>query len=60
MDSTMKVTINIPVSIYVNDNSLAKILYLKEVANYFRVTMDTNEDHTMLVNFNKYEAYRFK
>ena len=40
-------------SIYVNSNSMARILSLKEVENDFHVTMDTNEDHTMIIHFNK-------
>ena len=31
-------------AIYVDDNSMAKIHSIKEVAEYFRVTMDTKED----------------
>ena len=35
------------------DNSMAHILSLKEVEDYFCMTMDTNEDHAMLVYFKK-------
>ena len=58
---TMKGNLNIfPISIYVNNNSMANILSHKEVENSFRVTMNKKEDHAMLVHFNKYKAYRFK
>ena len=61
MEYTMKGNLKkSPMSICVIDNSMTKILSLKEVENYFRVTMDTNEDHTMLVRLNKYRVYRFK
>ena len=60
MDSTMKVTINIPMSIYVNDNSMSNIFSLKEVANSFRVKIDTKDDHAVISHFNKDKAYRFK
>ena len=61
MDYTMRGTLDIlPMGIYVIDNSMANILYLKEVEDYFRVTMDTKEDHTMLVNYIEDKAYRFK
>ena len=54
MEYTMKVNLNIlPMIIYVNNKSMENILSLKEVANSFRVTMDTKEDHAMLVHFNK-------
>ena len=46
--------------IYVTDNSMADIISLKEVADYFHVTMDTKENHTMLVQYNKDKSYRFK
>ena len=39
---------------------MANIIYIKEVADYFRVTMDTKEDHMMLVNYIKDTAYYFK
>ena len=61
MECTMRGTLDIlHMDIYVNDNYMSKILYLKEVANYFRVTMDNKEDHTMLVQYNKDKSYRFK
>ena len=61
MDYTMKDNLNIsPMSTYVNDNSMANILSIREVTNYLRVTMYTNEDHTMLINFKKDKAYNFK
>ena len=46
--------------IYVNDNSTENILSLKEVVYSFRVTMNTKEDHEMLVHYIKYKAYHFK
>ena len=53
MEYTMKSTLkNFAIHIYVNNNSMKNILYLKEVVNYFRVTMDTNEYHTMLIHLN--------
>ena len=61
MEYTMKGSLNtLPVSIYVYNNSMADILSLKEVASYFHVTMDTNDDHAMLVHLSKYKAYCFK
>ena len=51
---TMKVTLNIiPMIIYVKNNSMANLIYIKRVKISFRVTMDTKEDHAMLVHFNK-------
>ena len=44
----------LPMDIYVNDNSMSNIFSLKEVAYSFCVTMDTKEDHAMLVNYIKY------
>ena len=42
MDYTMRGTMEIlPMGIYVNDNSMENTLSLKEVADSFRVTMDT-------------------
>ena len=55
----MRGTLDIlPMGIFVNDNSMEKIISIKEVADYLRVTMDTKEDHTMLVHYSK--AYYFK
>ena len=57
MEYAMKVTLrNLPMIIYVNNNSMAIILSLKEVENYFCMTMNNDEDRTMLVNFNKDKA----
>ena len=39
---------------------MANIVYLKKVANYFRMTVDTKKDHTMLVQYRKDKAYCFK
>ena len=47
-------------SIYVNNNSMPNILSLMELANSFRVTMDTKEDYSMLLNFKRYKAHCFK
>ena len=61
MEYTMRGTLDIlPMDIYVNDNSMANILSLKEVAHYFRMTMDTKEDHVMLFQYIKDKSYRFK
>ena len=38
----------LPMEIYVNDNSVAKIISLKEVADSFRMNIDTKEDHSKL------------
>ena len=52
MDYTMRCILEILLmDIYVNDNSMSNILSLKEVAFYFRMNMDTQEDHTMLVRY---------
>ena len=47
-------------SINVSDNSIEKILFLKDMGYSFCVTMDINEDQAMLINFIKDKAYRFK
>ena len=61
MNYTMRGTLYIlPMGIYVNDNSMANILSLKKVSYSFRVTMDTKEDHTILVHYSKDRAYCFK
>ena len=61
MEYTMRGTLDIlPMGIYVNDNSMANTLSLKKVVDYFHVTMDTKEYHTMLVHYIKDKAYRFK
>ena len=50
MDYTMRGILGIfPMEIYINDNSMANILSLKEVSDYFCVAMDTKEDHKILV-----------
>ena len=49
-----------PMEIYLNDKSMANILSLKEVAYSFRVTMDTKEYYTMVVQYSKDKAYLFK
>ena len=41
MEYTMSGTLDIlPMGIYVNYNSMVNILYIKEVADYFRGTID--------------------
>ena len=61
MDYTMRGILDIlPMYIYVNDKSVANIIYLKEVADYLRVTMDAKYDHAMLVHYSKDKAYPFK
>ena len=58
MDYTIRGTLDIlPIGIYGNDNSVANILSLKEVADYFCVTIDTKEDNAMLVHYSKDKAY---
>ena len=58
---TMRGTLDIlPMGIYVNDNSMANILYLKEVGDSLRVNMDIKEDHEMLFHYSKDNAYCFK
>ena len=46
--------------IYVKNNSMANLIYIKRVKISFRVTMDTKEDHAILVNLNKDNSYLFK
>ena len=46
--------------IYVNDKSMANIISLKGVVDYFRVTMDNKEDHTILVHYREDKAYCLK
>ena len=61
MENTMRGTLDIlPMGIYVNENSMANILSLKEVSHYFRVTMDTKEYHAMSVHYREDKAYWFK
>ena len=61
MEYTMKGIINIiSMIIYVNSNSMANIISPREVANSFSATMDTKEDHAILVNLNKDNSYLFK
>ena len=61
IDYTMRGILDIlPMDIYLNDNSVANILSLKEVADYFHVTMDTKEYHAMLVHYSEYKSYCFK
>ena len=61
MDYTMRVTLDIfPIFIYVNDNSMADILFLNEVADSFRVTMHTKEYNTVIIHHSKNKACRFK
>ena len=61
MDYTMRGTLDIlPMGIYVINNSMANILSLKKVADSFRVTMDTKEDHKILVQYSDDKAFGFK
>ena len=61
MDYIMRGTLYIlPMGVYVNDNSMANILSLKELADFFCVTMDTKEYHAMLLCYSKNKVYRFK
>ena len=60
-DYTIRGTLDIlPIGIYVNYNPMANILSLKEVADSFRVIMDTKEDHIILVHYRNYKACSFK
>ena len=57
MDYTITSTLDVlHMGIYVNDNSMANILSLKEVAYSFRMTMDIKADHSMLVHYIKDKA----
>ena len=57
MDYTIMGTLDLlPIGIYGNDNSVANILSLNKVSNYYRVTMETKEYHVMLVHYSKYKA----
>ena len=47
-------------SINVSDNSIEEIIFLKDMGYSFCVTMDTNEDQAMLINFSKDKEYCFK
>ena len=61
MDYTMSGTLNIlPMDIYLNDNSMEKILSLKEVEDSFRVNMDTKEYQSMLLQYSNDKPYSFK
>ena len=61
MDYTIRGTLEILLmDIYVNDNSMVNILSLKEVADSFHVTMDTKEEHDMLVHHSEDKDFRLK
>ena len=61
MEYTMRGILDIlPMGIYINGKSMANILSVKEVADYFRVTTDNKEDHVMLVHYSNDKNYRFK
>ena len=61
MEYTTRGTLDIlPMGIFVNDNSMENILSLKEVAYYFRLNMNTKEDHEILVHYRKDNTYPFK
>ena len=53
MGSTLDI---LHMGIYVNDNSMANFLSLKEVKNYFRMTMGTKEDKEILVHYSEDKA----
>ena len=61
MEYTMRGILGIlAMGIYVKDNSMANILSLKEVIDYFRMTMYIKEEHAMLVHYRKDKAYHIK
>ena len=61
MDYTMGVNLDIlSMGIYISDNSMVNTLTLKEMENYFLVTVYTKKDHTILVHYIKDNYYRFK
>ena len=48
MDYTLRGTLDsLPMGIYVDDNTTENILFFKEVADSFHVTIYTKEDHSM-------------
>jgi hypothetical protein len=49
-----------PFNVYYNPRSLANILSLAQVSEMFRVTMDTNEAHTMMVHVSPNLILRFQ
>ena len=50
----------LPLDIYVNDNSTENIISLKDVADYFHMTMYIKDVHAIFVYYCKYKAYCFK
>ena len=46
--------------VFVNTNSLANILSLKDVTKRFRVTMESEVEKAMLVHVSKDKAYKFR
>ena len=57
MDYNIKGTLKfIPTSIHVKNNSMENILSLKGGVNEFRVTVDTKDNHSMVVCFDKDKA----
>ena len=61
MDYTIRGILDIlHVDMYVNNNFMANIPFIKELADSFRVNMDTKEDHTMLAHCSQDKAYIFK
>ena len=61
MDYTVRETLYIlPLRIYLNDNPIADTISLREVADYFHVTMYTKDNHAMLVLYIKDKAYHFE
>ena len=58
---TIRGTLDIlAMDIYINDNSVVKIISLKEVEDSSRMKMDNKEYHTMLVHYREDKTYRFK
>lgn len=48
-----------PFEAYYNPNSMANILSLKEVANKFRITMDTVKERAMCIHIDKHRVLKF-
>ena len=47
-------------SVYVNKTSMANILAFKDVASKFRITMDTESEHAIVVHKSKEQEYKFQ
>jgi hypothetical protein len=60
-DYHQKATLNLfDMPVYFNKQALANTLSLKDVANKYRVTMDTNDDKSMTVWIDDNKGYKFK